>query len=160
MLAKLSELLRMSLDDEGAQEVSLRSELEFIGRYLELERMRFNDRLHGKPGDRVRSVGRTRAKANPATSFRNAIRHGIAPLSTGGQISIEAFVNRDRLHLRVTDNGPGLSEPNAARRRAGVGLSNTRARLAELYGTVSTTRAQKGDKGGLMVEIRIPVPRF
>ena len=86
MLAKLSELLRMSLDDEGAQEVSLRSELEFIRRYLELEQIRFNDRLAVCWEIAPETLDAFVPKLVLQPLLENAIRHGIAPLSTGGQI--------------------------------------------------------------------------
>ena len=110
MLAKLSELLRMSLDDEGAQEVSLRSELEFIRRYLELEQIRFNDRLAIMFEIAPETLDACVPKLVLQPLLENAIRHGIAPLPTGGQVTIQAFRHRDSLHLRVTDNGPGLCD--------------------------------------------------
>jgi len=156
MLAKLSDLLRMSLDDEGAQEVSLRSELEFIRRYLELEQIRFDDRLTVILEIAPDTLDALVPKLVLQPLVENAIRHGIAPLSVGGQINVQAYRTEDTLHLRVMDNGLGLCESNDAPGRAGVGLTNTRARLAELYGTAQQLELKNAETGGLAVEIRIP----
>jgi len=156
MLAKLSDLLRMSLEDEGAQEVSLRSELEFIRRYLELEQIRFDDRLTVNLEIAPNTLNALVPKLVLQPLVENAIRHGIAPLSAGGQIHVQSYRTEDTLHLSVTDNGPGLCESDDAPSRAGVGLTNTRARLAELYGTAQQLELKRAQTGGVAAEITIP----
>ena len=160
MLVKLSELLRMSLDDEGGQEISLGSELEFIRRYLELEQIRFGDRLAISLEIAPETLEARVPKLILQPLVENAIRYGIAPRSAGGKIIIQADRMQDMLHLRVTDNGPGLSEPNGVHIRAGVGLTNTRGRLTELYGTAQQLELKKGESTGLVVEIKIPFRTF
>ncbi len=156
MLARLSELLRMSLEDEGAQEISLRSELEFIRRYLELEQIRFENRLAVELDIAADTLDAAVPNLVLQPILENAIRHGIAPFSKPGKIWIHAHRDNGQLHLRVTDNGPGLTEPKASPERLGVGLTNTRARLRELYGNEHKIELRTSENGGLTVEIAIP----
>jgi two-component system LytT family sensor kinase len=156
MLARLSELLRMSLQDEGAHEVTLRSELEFSRRYLELEQIRFGDRLTVKLDIAPETLEAYVPNLILQPLLENAIKHAIAPFSTQGQISVCSRRDQDMLQLSVTDNGPGLSASNGAEGLSGIGLSNTQARLKELYGSKHRVEFNNGDNGGLAVEITIP----
>ena len=72
------------------------------------------------------------------------------------KFTVQAYRSHDTLHLRVTDNGPGLCESNGTRGRAGVGLSNTRARLAELYGTAQQLDLKKAERAGCSLKFMIP----
>jgi sensor histidine kinase YesM len=83
----------------------------------------------------------------------NAVRHAIAPRPAGGRIDIAARVEQERLVIRVTDDGPGLSPGQAA---PGVGLANTRARLAELHGADARLDLEQPAHGGLTVTITMP----
>ena len=140
MLARLSEFLRMTLDRDLAQEIPLEQELEFIRRYLEIEKIRFEERLTVKI-DVDDAVG----KANvPSLALQplveNAIHHGIAPRPDGGAIEIRARRENESLHLTVTDDGVGMVDPagqgppERPKTREHIGLANTRARLERLYG--------------------------
>jgi two-component system LytT family sensor kinase len=156
MLARLSELLRMTLEDDGAQEVSLRQELEFNRRYLELEQIRLGDRLTVKLeiAPETLDAGVPNLLLQPLVE--NALRHGIAPYSARGEISIHARRNNGTLHLRVTDNGPGLTGDKSAPNGTGVGLKNTRARLQQLYGGEQQLELKNAERGGCIVEIALP----
>jgi two-component system, LytTR family, sensor kinase len=156
MLARLSDLLRMSLQDSGVQEVALRWELEFGRRYLELEQIRLGDRLAVEFDIAPSTLEACVPKLLLQPLLENAIKHAIAPFSSLGQICVYSRRNNETLHLRVSDNGPGLPASNEASERLGIGLNNTRARLRELYGDGHKIELKNGDSGGLVVEIAIP----
>ena len=154
MLVRLSELLRLALESSETQEVPLRQELEFLSRYLEIEQTRFGSRLQV-----TTEVGPDTLEALVPNLVlqpivENALRHGIQPRSGTGVIRLSARVQDGRLRLRVQDNGGGL--PSAKPEREGIGLSNTRARLRQLYGTERALRFEAVPEGGLAVEIEIP----
>jgi signal transduction histidine kinase len=156
MLASLSELLRMSLQDHETQEVTLRSELEFGRRYLELEQIRFGDRLAIEWSIASETLDASVPNLLLQPLLENAIKHAIAPFSTSGRISISSRQDNGTLRLRVADNGPGLAGSNGDAPRLGIGLSNIRARLQQLYGTAQKVKVSNGDGGGLIVDITIP----
>jgi len=155
MLGHLSDLLRGVLEDVDAQEVSLRRELEYLQLYLAIEQVRFPDRL------------RVEISADPATQqaavpqlilqpiVENAIRHGIGRSSSAGRILISASKIDGTMELRVEDDGPGLSPSNRVDDE-GIGLSNTRARLHQLYGRDARLEIENCDRGGVIVTMNIP----
>lgn len=160
LLIRLADLLRLTLDKSGAQEVTLGEELEFIGRYLEIERVRFEDRLEVvidvPPSLMVALV--------PSLILQpiveNAIRHGMEPSTETATVRIRAHQHDDSLTLQVTDSGPGLPEDwNRDGRRMGTGLANTRARLEALYGEAHGFRLRQDWGAGLTAEITVPLRR-
>jgi LytS/YehU family sensor histidine kinase len=156
MLARLSELLRITLEDDGAQEVPLRKELEFNRRYLELEQIRLGDRLTMTFEIAPETLDACVPNLLLQPLVENAIRHGIAPYSARGEICLHARLERDTLHVKVTDSGPGLTGGQGSPGGTGVGLPNTRARLRQLYGSAHRFEIKNGERGGLVVEIEIP----
>ena len=140
MLAQLSDLLRMTLANIGVQEVPLQQELEFLRRYLDIQQMRFQDRLRvvvDVPPDTL-DVRVPNQVLQPLVE--NAIRHGVDAQRGEGLVEIRARADGDTLHLTVRDDGPGISAEvvdGAPQKGRGIGLSNTRARLRELYGPAS-----------------------
>lgn len=130
MLAGLGDLLRYALAQEGKQFVSLEQELAFIEQYLELEQARFGDRLTV----RMQIAADTLDAAVPNLILQplveNAIRHGIARLTTAGTLEIKSRRVNGALHLQVSDNGPGLT---LSLPTSGLGLTNTSARLTAIY---------------------------
>lgn len=156
MLIQLSDLLRVALDNAGTQEVSLRQELEFLEQYLEIERTRFEDRLT------------VRIEFDPATYdaqvpnlilqplVENAIRYGIAPRTSPGLVEIRASCEEGKVRLQVQDDGPGIDHQQQSALREGVGLTNTRARLAQMYGQDHQFEMRNGSDGGLVVTITLP----
>jgi hypothetical protein len=155
MVVKLSELLRLSLDQEKPQESPLSEELAFLDRYLEIEKVRFGDRLQVE----IRIQDETKDAAVPSLILQpiveNAIRHGIEPSETAGRLWIEAACENGSLCLRVRDSGPGLAA-GVDNLREGIGLSNTRSRLRHLYGENGTLELSTPAGGGLEARIRIP----
>ena len=158
MITDLSALLRDSLDSLGEPEVSLGRELEYLRRYTDIEQTRFGDRLQIE-----HSIGPEALNALVPTFLlqpivENAIRHGLEPEVGTGCIQISASRKGEVLQLRVADNGKGLdaSRTTPASERNGIGLSNSRARLEELYGRKQSFTLSNRPEGGCLVTIEIP----
>jgi two-component system, LytTR family, sensor kinase len=152
----LSDLLRRALADGGSQEVPLAREIDFARSYLEIEQVRFPNRLSVE----VSVDPRTEQALVPHLVLQplveNAVRHGIGPKAGSGTIRIEAGLERDAVRLSVVDDGVGPSA--AARSRgAGVGLSNVRARLARLYGDRASFETGARPGGGFAALVRLPL---
>jgi two-component system, LytTR family, sensor kinase len=161
MLARLSDLLRLAVDEVNTQEVPLWRELEFLGLYLSIEQVRFRDRL------------RIRIAADPHATdafvphmllqpiVENAIRHGLGQSEEAVSIDVTASRNDGVLVLRVADDGagcPGSSSTSPAPlfRDKGVGLTNTERRLKELYGAGATLAAEHRVPRGVQVTVTLP----
>jgi signal transduction histidine kinase len=156
MMSRLSDLLRMSLENSEIQTTCLSRELEFAGSYLDIEKIRFEDRLNI-----VLDIAPETLDAQvPALLLQplveNAVRHGISRLSAGGQISIAASRDGNHLHLRVRDNGPGLTSAADATSGTGLGIRATRERLRTLYGNNQSLEIQAMPNGGVEVSVKIP----
>lgn len=153
MLVKLSDLLRRALDSTDTQEVTLHEELEFLKNYAAIEETRFGDRLTIEmniPPD-TRDALVPNLVLQPL--LENAIRHGIEPHARAGHIVIRARREGDRLRLEMRDNGGGLDHGEI---EEGIGLSNTRARLKQLYGTRQTFELANAEGGGVVVSVTFP----
>jgi two-component sensor histidine kinase len=153
----LSELLRISLDSGDEHEVRLSRELELLGHYVDIQRIRFRDRIVVRV-DAESGVGRALVPnllLQPLVE--NAIRHGVGPRAAGGAIDVEIARAGDDLRLRVSDNGVGASlHPDGALDREGVGLGNTRARLQHLYGARQRLEVSTAPGAGFIVQIEVP----
>ena len=156
MLARLSDLLRLTLNKVGAQELTLKEELEFLQKYVEIEQTRFRDRLEVEIDVEPETLSAQVPYLILQPLVENAVRHGIAPHASGGRILIRATRARDRLKLEVGDDGPGLSEQAMVAFKQGIGLNNTRARLTHLYGDRHQFSFRQIKPGGLIVQIFIP----
>ncbi len=154
MIARLSELLRTTLEGADEAEVSLTQELVFLRRYLEIMQIRFQGRL--EVDIRVPPGLETALVPNLILQplVENALKHGIGKLDGVGHIAIEARREDERLLLAVRDNGPGIDGVGSA--TEGVGLRNTRARLEQLYGSDQSLLLRSPEEGGLIVEISLP----
>jgi two-component system LytT family sensor kinase len=154
MLSLLSDLLRLSLDGRLPQEIALSDELAFIDRYLELQRIRFSDRLDiGKMIDPATLQARVPSLLLQPI-VENAVLHGVAAQRGPGRIDIRTSREGERLHLEVTDTGPGFVD-GTGNGSDGVGLRNTRARLFHLYGEAQTLSCRNLETGA-SVTISIP----
>jgi len=153
MLIKLSELLRAALKSESSQEVSLKDELEFLRGYLEIEQMRFQDRLTVNFEVENETLDAQIPNLILQPLVENAIRHGIAPLATAGKILIESRRENGYIELAVSDNGAGLQDSS---NENGIGLKNTRERLEKLYGERQKFEIISSASGGFEVKIKIP----
>ncbi|MCI0491189.1 MAG: histidine kinase [Blastocatellia bacterium] len=160
MVTNLSDLLRLALQTAGGQEVPLQQELDFLEKYLEIEQMRFHDRLLVRMEIDPDALNASVPNMILQPLVENAIRHGIAPLDCGGRIEIRAARDNGRLSLRVSDDGQGLPGGNIAAIKEGVGLANTRARLKHLYGAEHRFELRGAPGPGLTLEMTIPYRRF
>ena len=157
MIGNLSTLLRLSLDSATEQEVPLGRELDFLDRYLDIEQIRFGERLRIEK----QTSPETRAAWVPTFILQplveNAIRHGIEPQVAPGVIRISAEREGEKLRLTIADTGVGLPQfSDGARPLDGIGLSNTRARLQSLYPARHQFSLHNTEAGGCVVEIEIP----
>src|SRR5947209_601935 len=161
MIARLGDFLRLTLDASATQEVPLRRELEFLNCYLDIERVRFSDRLTTsiEVDPRVLDCRVPNLILQPLVE--NAIRHGVSQRTAPGHVRVRAERLGDVLRLQVTDNGAGLSTVAAAHARratkGGVGLSNTRARLQQLYGSAYRFELSDDPRGGATATLEIPL---
>jgi signal transduction histidine kinase len=156
MLAKLSDLLRLSLDKVGTQQVPLKDELDFLQSYLDIERTRFADRLQVSTQIDSDTLDASVPNLVLQPIVENALRHGIGPKIGGGTVEILAQRIGDELRLIVRDNGLGLSTDAMNSLNTGVGVSNTRSRLQHLYGDRHRFEFHTPPGGGLAVTIDIP----
>jgi sensor histidine kinase YesM len=153
MLARLGDLLRATLDRDAGQEVPLETELDFLAGYLEIERIRFHDRLSVEMDVDPAALSALVPTKILQPLVENAVRHGIAPLPGPGRDSVGAHRENGRLVLVVRDTGGGFSTNGAG--RWGVGLSNTRSRLEQLYGGEASLVIGDGESGGT-VSVTLP----
>jgi len=154
MIIRLSDLLRAALEGAETQEVSLREELNLLQLYLAIEQIRFGSRLTVKMDVASDTLDAQVPNLILQPLVENAIRHGIEPRARPGLIELQARRQDGALALVVADNGAGLGENGAV--KEGIGLSNTRARLRELYGPDHRCELVRGQQGGVRVEISIP----
>jgi signal transduction histidine kinase len=156
MIEALSDLLRLSLSASDRQEVTLREELHFLDRYLLIEQTRFGERLRVEKQIDVAALEAFVPILILQPLVENAVKHGIEARIAPGVIRIAAARAGEALRLVVSDNGRGLAFTGEGKLKEGVGLSNTRARLKELYGGRASFDLRPGKAGGLSAEIRIP----
>ena len=158
MISRLSDLLRITFSRSGAACVPLHEELEFLQKYLEIEQTRFQDRLTVESEIDPDTLDAEVPRLILQPLVENAIKHGVAPRSAPGRISISSRTEGNQLCLTVRDNGPGLSGDARAGLHEGVGLSNTRDRLECLYGSAQGLDFIESGEG-LTVEMRLPFHR-
>ena len=158
MISRLSDLLRLTFDRSGAAGVALKEELEFLQKYLEIEQIRFQDRLAVKFDIDPETLDTDVPRLILQPLVENAIKHGIGPRAGQGLVQISTKKRPDGTWIEVRDNGVGLSRNARARFTNGVGLSNTRARLECLYGSQHRLDFAESS-GGLSVQMLIPAHR-
>jgi signal transduction histidine kinase len=166
MIGQLSDLLRHSMDVASAPEIPLRQELDLLGRYVDIMRVRFEDELEIEVRADPRALDSLVPNMILQPLVENAIKHGVERSDDGGRVDVEALLEGDTLVLRVRDDGPGMATwsawdgdapPGANGARAGgVGLRNTAARLEQLYGVSQRFSVGPHPQGGTLVEVRLP----
>ncbi len=157
MLERLGELLRLSLDHIDQQEIPLDQELAFVEKYLQLQAMRFEDRLkvsmHLEP-DALEAL------VPPfilQPLVENAVHHGASARSASGTIAVDAWRTNGQVRLAVRDNGPGLPAGWSVERHEGIGIANTRERLRHLYGEQNQSlEFSEEPGGGVRVDVILP----
>lgn len=160
MLTKLSKFLRYSLDHSPLDKVSLEHELETSRLYLDIEKVRFAERLRLNIDIEKKAERALVPTMLLQPLIENSIKYAISQSEMGGTISISAQVRDDTLVLRVADDGPGLpeldGESDGTAFSQGVGISNIRNRLQEIYAQQHKLVFNNADTGGLAVTVEIP----
>ena len=158
MITRLGDFLRLTLENSGSQEVTLEQEITFLRCYLDIERVRFQDRLTTRIDVAEQTLDAKVPNLILQPIVENAIRHGIAPRSTPGLIEIEAERQNSTLRIQVRDNGPGLPGHRTSENmfKKGLGLANTEKRLEQLYGAAHLFDLSNDPRGGLLVILEIP----
>jgi two-component system LytT family sensor kinase len=155
LIARLGHLLRLSLEQAGHQVVPFRQELQFLTAYLEIEQTRFQDRLAVDTDVSLDALDAGVPALLLQPIVENAIRHGTSPRTGAGVISIRARRQGAMLTVEIRDNGPGFPNGSTALKE-GVGLSNTRERLRQLYGDRHAFALANSPEGGALVTIAMP----
>jgi two-component system, LytTR family, sensor kinase len=156
MLSRLSDLLRCVLDDLESPEVPLYRELEYVRLYLSIEEVRFRDRLKVDMEIDPQLLDLSVPHLILQPIVENAIRHGIARSSSAGSVRIAATRRGGSLELSVEDDGPGLDTASAMH-SSGIGLTNTRARLMQMYGDAATLSIVNREYRGVLATIALPL---
>jgi len=156
MITALSELLRLTLRATDRQEVTVREELQFLDRYLHIEKTRFGDRLQIERVIDPDTLNGLVPILILQPLVENAVKHGIETRIAPGHIRLEIRRAADQLCFTVTDNGRNGVAPASGELREGIGLGNTRLRLKELYGDRSLMKLGFGQGAGFTAEIHIP----
>jgi LytS/YehU family sensor histidine kinase len=156
MIEHLGDLLRASLEHSEAQEMTLTAELKMLDHYLAIQRVRFEDHFQL----RMEIAPDTLQAAVPSLILQplveNAIRHGVAHSTSLVRVSIRAVREMDDLHLQVIDDGPGLPAGWKLDAHGGVGLTNTKQRLEQLYPARYQFEVNNSASGGVTVKITLP----
>jgi LytS/YehU family sensor histidine kinase len=155
MIARLSELLRTTLDGADEQVVPLGQELTFTHRYLEIMQIRFQGRLSIQSQIEPSALDALVPNLILQPLVENAIKHGVSKIDDEGRIEIHARREGERLLMCVRDNGPHVTE-NGLLAAEGVGLRNTRERLEQLYGVDQSLTLRAAEGGGVIAEVIIP----
>src|SRR5881227_2033161 len=151
MIARLGDFLRLTLENSDQQLVTLKEETEFLRCYLEIEQVRFGDRLTVEFELEPQTLSAQVPHLILQPVVENAIQHAIAPRATPGAIQVAAKQTNGLLRLEVTDNGPGLTISSNALESQGLGLKNVRARLEQLYGSQHCFEVSNRPEGGVTV---------
>ena len=156
MIARLGDFLRLTLEESDQQLVTLKKETEFLRCYLEIEQVRFGDRLTVELDLEPAALTAQVPHLILQPVVENAVQHAIAPRASPGCIKIEARRLNDQLRIEVRDSGPGITEARGILERRGLGLSNVRSRLEQLYGRDHRFEITNGLEGGLIVVMQVP----
>lgn len=155
-VSRLSDFLRYTLDNDPMSRVTLGSELGAIDLYLEIEKVRFGERLVIEKAVEEKAMNALVPSLILQPMIENAIKYAISPSEDGGTIRISAKVQRNTLVLQLSDTGPGLGNGNTGKKSSGVGLKNTRERLQQLYAENQAFTLAPNEPSGLTITINIP----
>jgi len=155
-VSRLSDFLRYTLDNDPMSRVTLGSELSAIDLYLEIEKVRFGDRLIIEKSLEAKAQDALVPSLILQPLIENAIKYAITPSEEGGTLRISARVQHKTLVLQISDSGPGLGNGNNGQKSSGVGLKNTRERLQQLYGDGQAFTLAPNEPRGLRITINIP----
>jgi two-component system LytT family sensor kinase len=156
MIARLADLLRATLDRGAAPTMTLGEELQLLGMYVDIEKVRFGGRLNFE----VDVPSALRSAQVPTLALQplveNAVKHGIATQAAGGTVTVKARRENGSLMVDIHDTGPGLAEAELVQPRDGVGMANTRDRLRQLYGPAAGITLLNAPEGGAVCRFWLP----
>ena len=152
----LSNMFHYALFSSEHDLVPLGKELDFVGQYLQIEKVRFGDRLVIDKSIEARAQNALVPSLVLQPLIENAIKYAITPFEEGGTLRISARVQQQTLVLQLSDTGPGLGNGNNGQKSTGVGLKNTRERLQQLYGDNQAFTLAPNEPTGLRITINIP----
>ena len=155
-VSRLSDFLRYTLDNEPTKTVTLGSELAALDLYLEIEKVRFGDRLIVEKDIEPDARDALVPSLILQPLIENAIKYAISPSEQGGTLRIEASLADEMLVLRLSDTGPGLGDGKTQQKPGGVGLKNTRERLKQFYGERQAFTLGPNEPSGLVITINLP----
>lgn len=155
MISRLSDFLRISLQTSDTPQIAVASEMVFIRHYLDIQKIRFGDRLTFRLDVAPDALWALVPTLLLQPLVENAVQHGILPHREGGSVVIKVHIEARTLKLRVEDDGPGFR--TTAMPPFGVGLSNTAKRLDELYGDRAKLVVGRGTVSGVVVSIELPL---
>ena len=156
MIARLGDFLRLTLDNSDQQFVTLKEETDFLRCYLEIEQVRFGDRLRVAFEMEPPTLSAQVPHLILQPVVENAIQHAVAPRTAQSQIKIKAGHRNGFLRVEIQDNGPGMTASDASPADRGLGLNNVRARLKQIYGQDFRFELTNNPGGGLTVGMEIP----
>ena len=156
MIAGLSELLRRALDSADEQEVPLREEVKFVELYLDIQKVRFSDRLTVRMDVAPETHDALVPNMLLQPLVENAVRHGVSPGESPGLLVVSAYRAGRMLHVEVADDGPGLQSGWRLEESEGIGLANTVERLKRLYGDGHRFELRNGAGRGVTASVVIP----
>lgn len=154
MLTNLGELLQRTLENEKAQKVPLRQEIDYLQLYLDIQKVRFQDRLTIKMALAPETLNALVPTFLLQPLVENAFQHGIAKKASPGTLELKSHKVNSALQIQVCDDGPGI--PPQGPKDGGVGLKNTRARLRELYQERQALHLENSPKGGAIITVVLP----
>lgn len=152
MIGRLGDFLRLTLQNSGAQEIELHQELNFLKQYLEIEQLRFQDRLHTDFDIDPETLKALVPNLILQPIVENAVRHGISAKAGPGKIKITAKRYDAKLQITVRDNGPGFQEM-----KRGIGITSTTNRLKQMYGDQGQFYIAHHPEGGVVVILEMPL---
>lgn len=157
IIAQLSELLRMAIDRTGLHEIPLNQELDFIRCYLDIERLRYGDKLRTEFAVEPGAANALVPNIVLQPLVENAIKHAISLRTNPGLVRVSAARAGERLRVEVADDGPEHAAPvPETRKRPGIGLANSRAQLDKLYGPDYRLEVTKRSDGGTTIQLDLP----
>jgi sensor histidine kinase YesM len=156
IISQLGSFLRMTLDEGGTDEIPLEKELEFVRMYLEIEKIRFQDKLEIQLEIHPSTYNAFVPALILQPIVENAVRYAIAPKESIGTITLRAWRKNGTLIIEIEDDGPGSSSLTSAKSSIGIGLKNVQQRLETLYGEAQEFALHKFKKGGCVVRIELP----
>ena len=158
MVTRLSRFLRYTLDNDPMQKVSVAEEVEALRLYLDIEKVRFDERLQLHFNIDEQASGALMPSLLLQPLVENSIKYAVSQAIHGGSITVTARANDERLFLQVIDDGPGIDINKAASRKGGgVGLSNCKERLTEIYREQQSFELTTTEPHGLTITICIPL---